>query len=54
MACPPQHAVYGAPAFIEKMALQGSEWAQRPGLVWVRQLYAQHRGNFWPRTPTPC
>lgn len=53
LACPPEHAVYGAPSYIEKMALGGSTWQDRPGLVWVRKLYAQHRGPFWKTTPTP-
>jgi glutathione S-transferase len=54
LACPPEHAVYGAPAFIEKMALEGSAWRDRPGMAWVRQMYAQHRGAFWAVAPKPA
>ena len=53
LACPPEHGVYGQPEFIEKMASSGPDWRSRPGLQWVRRLYAEHRGPFWAQTPTP-
>lgn len=44
LACPAQHPVYGEPAYQEGMRAALQEWEGRPGIAWVRQLYAKQRG----------
>src|SRR3989344_438135 len=44
LACPAQHPVYGEPAYREGMRAAVQEWEGRPGIAWVRQLYATQRG----------
>jgi glutathione S-transferase len=51
MACPLEHPVYGEPSFRNKMASTQAIWRDRPGLAWVRQIYAQHRGPVWVKEP---
>ena len=51
LACPPEHAVYGDPAFREKLAAGSGIDSERPALQWVRALYARHRGPFWKVAP---
>lgn len=51
MACPLEHPVYGAPSFRSKMLPTQALWRDRPGLAWVRQMYARHRGPVWVREP---
>ena len=53
LACPPEHAVYGDPAFRDKLVASGGIPADRPALAWVREMYARHRGAFW-RDPPRC
>ncbi len=52
MACPIEHPVYGEAQFREKMASSNALWLNRPALHWVRQMYAQHRGNVWATLPS--
>jgi glutathione S-transferase len=51
MACPLEHPVYGESEFRAKMASTQALWRDRPGLEWVRQMYAGHRGPVWVREP---
>jgi glutathione S-transferase len=51
LACPPEHALYGAPSFREKLIVNTALWNERPGLTWVREMYARHRGPFWATLP---
>lgn len=44
LACPPQHAVYGDPAYRRGMAGALAPWAGRPAMKWVLDLYDAHRG----------
>lgn len=44
LACPAQHPVYGDPAYQTGMRAALQEWADRPSIAWVRQLYASQRG----------
>lgn len=44
LACPAQHPVYGDPAYQAGMRAALQEWEGRPGIAWVRQLYATRRG----------
>jgi len=44
LACPAQHPVYGDPAYQVGMREALKEWEGRPGIQWVRNLYASHRG----------
>jgi len=44
LACPPQHPVYGDPAYREGMRAALQEWESRPAIAWVLSMYAQHRG----------
>lgn len=47
LACPPQHPVYGTPAFMRSMRSQtGALRMDRPAFVWVRKLYDLHRGEL--------
>lgn len=43
LAGPPEHPVYGHPAFRDGAAASAKDWQQHPTLVWVRQIYARHR-----------
>lgn len=55
IACPPEHPVYGEAVFRERMAGATPtlrEWSRRPGIEWVRQVYARHRGPVWVRQPS--
>ena len=54
MACPPEHPVYGQPAYRQALAAvveNSAIWRQRPGLEWVRMTYARHRGAVWTTVP---
>jgi glutathione S-transferase len=44
LACPPQHPVYGEPAYREGMRAALQRWTDRPAIAWVLRMYAQHRG----------
>ena len=44
LACPAQHPVYGERAYQEGMRAALQEWEGRPGIAWVRRLYATRRG----------
>jgi glutathione S-transferase len=54
LACPPEHKVYGDPEFRAKMMADAAHFRDRPALLWVRQIYAEHRGAFWRNLPTPA
>ena len=51
LACPPEHPIYGTKEFREKMAGPAQQWADSPALQWVRDMYRDHRGKIWARTP---
>ncbi|MDF1782326.1 MAG: glutathione S-transferase family protein [Alcanivoracaceae bacterium] len=51
LACPPEHPIYGTVEFREKMAGAAQIWANSPALQWVRDLYAEHRGQIWKVMP---
>jgi glutathione S-transferase len=51
LACPVEHPIYGTKEFREKMAGPAQKWADSPALEWVRNLYRDHRGKIWARTP---
>ena len=44
LACPAQHPVYGDAAYRLGMRAALQEWEGRPGIAWVRALYASQRG----------
>jgi len=46
LACPAQHPVYGDRAYQGGMRAALQEWEGRPGIAWVRQLYATRRGTM--------
>jgi glutathione S-transferase len=46
LACPPQHPVYGEPAYREGMKAAVQTWQDRPAIAWVRALYDTHRGEM--------
>jgi glutathione S-transferase len=46
IACPPEHPVYGDPAYQQAMAGAIAPWRDRPALRWVRQMYSAHRGQI--------
>lgn len=46
LACPRQHPVYGDADYQAGMQLALIEWADRPAMAWVRQLYDAHRGRM--------
>ncbi len=46
LACPPQHAVYGEPAYRQGMAAALAPWAGRPAMKWLLDLYEAHRGTL--------
>ena len=44
LAAPKEHAVYGTPDYSRRMMPPGLAWREdRPGLAWVRRLYATQR-----------
>jgi len=51
LACPQEHPIYGTKDFREKMAGPAAQWADSPALQWVRDIYAEHRGKIWQKTP---
>ncbi|MEK9711233.1 MAG: glutathione S-transferase [Thalassolituus sp.] len=51
LACPLEHPIYGSAEFREKMAGPAKKWADSPALQWVRDIYTQHRGKIWQKTP---
>jgi glutathione S-transferase len=46
IACPPEHPVYGDPAFKQAMAQALSPWRNSPAMEWVRAMYKKHRGTM--------
>lgn len=46
IACPAAHPVYSEASYQSGMAAAIDPWRQRPALVWVRAIYAQHRGQM--------
>ncbi len=43
LACPDEHAVYSRPDFQNGVAALKARHADHPAMVWVRQLYRDHR-----------
>ncbi|MGH8481196.1 MAG: glutathione S-transferase family protein [Nevskiaceae bacterium] len=43
LACPDEHAIYGAPGWQQAMQATLRHWQDRPGLEWVRSMYWRHR-----------
>ncbi len=51
LACPDEHPIYGTQDFRENIASAAKKWGDSPALAWVRNMYAQHRGQIWEKTP---
>lgn len=46
LACPDEHPIYGSPGWRDGMRETLRHWQDRPGLEWVRGLYARHRESI--------